>query len=123
MYTVTPQSDGSFDVTELYRGTFVTLAGDTPGKPCGTLAAGITGTFYGNYALTVPGPADFNFTASCPAGCTTNQFFNTFFAKSTTWFDDGGAGNYAWQFHYKSDTPSGGSWDNTDHGNTGNITS
>lgn len=110
-YIVTPRSDGSFDVSELFVGSFVTLAGNTPGAPCGELAAGITGTFYGNYALTVPAPADFAFTASCPAGCSTSQFFATFFAVSVP--------AYAWQFYYT--TPGNGSWANTDHGNTGNI--
>jgi hypothetical protein len=125
-YTVTPHTNGSFDVTELYRGTFTTLAGNTPdyttGTTCGALAAGITGTFYGSYAITVSASADFNFTATCQSGCTTNQFFSTFFAKSATWFSDGGARDYAWQFYYNSTTPSNGSWKNTDHGNSGNIT-
>jgi len=120
-YIVTPRSDGTFDVTELVNGTFVTLAGNTPGTPCGPLSAGITGKFYGNWSMTVGKaatnttpriPADFNFTATCPSGCTGAQFFSAFF--NTTF-----PASYSWQFYYK--TPSNGSWANTDHGNTGNI--
>ena len=111
-YIVTPRSNGSFDVTELFNGTFVTLAGSTPGTPCGTLSAGITGQFYGDEVFATPTTADFNFTATCPAGCTGTQFFTAFFNTTPP--------AYAWQFHYA--TASNGSWDNTDHGNTGNIT-
>ncbi len=111
-YIVTPRSNGSFDVTQLYRGTFVTLAGNTPGTPCGTLSAGITGTFYGNWSLTVIAPADFNFTATCPSGCTGAQFLSTFFNTTIP-------ASYAWQFYYVA--PGHGTWANTDHGNTGNI--
>lgn len=111
-YTVTPRSDGSFDVSELYQGTFVTLAGPSPASCEVQVAAGITGTFYGDEAGTIPAPADFNFTAVCPPGCTGDEFAQAFFG--TSW-----PSSYAWQFHYT--TPSNGSWDNTDHGNSGNI--
>ena len=111
-YIVTPQANGSFSVTELFNGTFVTLAGFSPNDCAVTIPAGITGQFYGNEAFTIPIGADFNFTATCPAGCTGTQFVATFF---NTTFPSG----YAWQFHYT--TPANGSWNNTDHGNTGNI--
>jgi hypothetical protein len=117
-YVVTPQSNGSFNVTKLYNGTFTTIAGDSPddtscGAPAGNVAAGITGKFHGDYALTAPAPADFDLTATCPAGCTTADFFQAFFGTTAPT-------NYAWQFHYST---TNSSWDNTDHGNTGNITS
>jgi hypothetical protein len=111
-YIVTPRTDGSFDVTELFNGTFVTVAGNSPNNCSVSIPDGITGLMYGNEAFTIPVGADFNFTATCPAGCTgpefTTAFFNTTFPLS-----------YAWQFHYT--TASNGSWNNTDHGNTGNI--
>jgi hypothetical protein len=111
-YIVTPQPDGSFSVTELFRGTFVTLAGFSP-NDCGvTIPAGITGQFYGNEAFTIPVGADFNFTATCPAGCTGTQFVTAFFNRTFP-------PSYAWQFHYT--TAGNGSWNNTDHGNSGNI--
>lgn len=116
-YIVAPQSDGSFQVTELFNGVFTTIAGNSPDdSDCATttddVAAGITGTFHGDYALLVPAPADFDPTATCPAGCTTTDFFTTF-------FNTGFPATYAWEFYYA--TPSNGSWANTDHGNTGNI--
>jgi hypothetical protein len=111
-YIVTPIADGSFQVTELYNGTFTTLAGPGPNGPCETnIFAGTTGQFYGNYAIKIPAPADFNFTAKCPEGCTTAQFMSTFFGLNwSTW-----ATPYAWQFYYRSGS---WTWDNTDHGNT-----
>ncbi|MEO8586897.1 MAG: hypothetical protein ABI584_12105 [Acidobacteriota bacterium] len=115
-YIVKPNSDQSFDVTELFDGTFVTLASSAPvGTTSGCsllLNAGITGQFYGNYAIKTPAGLDFNFKATCPAGCTGSQFFATFF--NTTF-----PNSYAWQFHYT--TPSNGTWNNTDHGNSGDI--
>jgi hypothetical protein len=117
-YIVTPMSDGSFQVSELFQGVFVTIAGNSPNDShCGTtdddVAGGLEGTFYGDYALIVPAPADFAFTSECPAGCTTTEFFATF-------FDSAIPSVYAWQFRYH--TALHGTWSNTDHGNTGNIT-
>lgn len=115
-YIVKPNSDQTFDVTELFDGTFVTLASSTPvgtTSNCSVLLnEGITGQFYGNYAIKTPPGLNFNFKATCPAGCTGSQFFTTFF--STTF-----PNTYAWQFHYN--TPSNGLWDNTDHGNSGDL--
>jgi hypothetical protein len=113
---VNPESDGSFTVTELYNGTFVTLGTTQPDAPCNALAAGITGTFAGDYAVHVPTGSDLNFNATCAAGCTTRQFFTAFFGKPDAFID---TATYAWQFHY--DAGPNGTWDNTDHGNTGNI--
>jgi hypothetical protein len=115
-YIVKPNSDGTFDVTELFDGTFVTLNSSTPvgtTSNCSTLLnAGIAGQFYGDYAIKTPAGLNFNFKGTCPAGCTGSQFFSTFFG---TTFPN----SYAWQFHYA--TSSNGSWDNTDHGNTGDL--
>ena len=115
-YIVKPNSDGTFDVTELFDGTFVTLNSSTPVgtvSNCSTLLnAGITGQFYGDYAIKTPVGLNFNFKGACPAGCTGSQFFLTFFGTTLP-------NSYAWQFHYT--TPSNGSWDNTDHGNSGDL--
>lgn len=116
-YIVSPNSDGTFNVTELFDGTFVTLNSSTPvgtTSNCSTLLnAGITGQFYGSevFPKTASG-LNFNFKATCPVGCTGSQFFSTFFNSAVP-------GGYAWQFHYT--TPSNGSWDNTDHGNSGDL--
>ncbi len=111
-YVVSPQPDGSFLVSQLYRGTFVTLAGASPNDCAVTIPAGITGQMYGGFAYKIPFPADFDLTATCPPGCTGTQFVAAFFATTFP-------ASYAWQFHYT--TAANGSWNNTDHGNTGNI--
>lgn len=117
-YIVTPQPDGSFDITELYNGTFTTNAGESQPNPAscpGTLeTGGVFGHMYGEYVLNLAAPADFNPTATCSAACGTSDFFADFFHGASE------PANYAWEFYYT--TPSNGDWSNTDHGNTGNIT-
>jgi hypothetical protein len=121
-YIIDPQTDGSFVVTELFNGTFETI-GQThqPGGPCGEedqiLPSGIQGTFYGDYAVLVPAPADFNQNAVCDPGCTTSEFFAAVFGLPGNFLD---TATYAWEFYY--DAGAHGTWANTDHGNTGNIT-
>jgi hypothetical protein len=115
-YIVTPIADGSFQVTELVKGNFKTVAGPSPnGAPgCTTsIRAGIDGQMYGDFAFLVPAGADFDFTAKCSDGCPGALFFSTFFNLTAA------PSTYAWQFHYRTDH--NGSWDNTDHGNTGDI--
>lgn len=127
-YVVTAVSDGSFEVAELFKGTFKTLAGPSPGglpihdghPTCTTLIkAGIEGQLYADYVFHVPpGPSeDFNFTAHCPDGCTGKQFFSTFFNIDVDALVL--ANPPAFQFHYRTDH--NGNFDQTDHGNTGDI--
>lgn len=119
-YIVTPQPDGSFDVTVLVNGSFTTIEGaEQPGAtPCGpTITSSSTGTFYGDYVVAIPVGAEFDpeatFSSAEPSlSKTTEEFVETIFPGQKL-------GNYAWQFHYRL---GGESWDNTDHGNTGNIT-
>ena len=129
-YQVDPQSNGDFDVEMYVSGTFTTQAGDAPGACDGggsnngdTVAAGITGTFYGIEAFTLTGNHsgpnfvnDFDPTANC--ACSTdsldagnNLFFQAFFGVDEP--------SYTWEFYYT--TPSNGSWTDTDHGSTGEI--
>jgi hypothetical protein len=125
-YIVKPNVDGSFDVTEIFDGTFTTLASATPLGAYGDesckvmLNAGITGQFYGNEAFgptglfkTIPG-LDFNLKATCPGECTASQFFSSIITGA-----DAPLSVYAWQFHYS--TPNNGVWNNTDHGNNGDL--
>ena len=126
-FIVTPRVNGSFDVTELFQGTFVTIAGShsphptscTFGEGAVPQKGGVEGTWYGDYVWTVPPGADFNFTATLPATEYTWQgFFKAFFG--ITMPPPWGANNDgAWQTHYA--TPNNGSFNNTDHGTTGNI--
>ena len=121
-YTVEPLSNGTYDVTEHFLGTFSTLAGGSPNDANITIPAGITGTFQGDYVFTgVSGT--YNPNAACPStgtapaqvdACSTASFFQAYFSISTP-------GAYSWAFHYSSNS-STDTWNNTDQGNTGNIT-
>lgn len=116
-YIVAPQPDGSFDVSAIAAGTFTTLAGVSPNDPGVTILAGITGSFYGDFALNVPDGNPFNPNADLSGHpaiglvANTNYYLNATFGTSL--------GSYHWQFHYV--TAAHGTWNNTDYGNTGNI--
>jgi hypothetical protein len=121
-YVVSPQSDGSFDVTKMFKGTFVTTGSSSP-NDCGvSLAAGIHGTMYGDEVFTIPAQdttvpvrsAAFDPMATCTSLCTGDDFVSAFFPGST--FPD----NYSWQFDYAT---AHSQWTNADYGNSGNITS
>jgi hypothetical protein len=126
-FIVTPRVNQTFDVTALFQGTFVTIAGShsphptscTFGEGAVPQKGGVDGTWYGDYVWTVLPGADFNFTATLPATEYTWQgFFKAFFG--ITMPPPWGANNDgAWQTHYT--TPNNGSFNNTDHGTTGNI--
>lgn len=117
-YVVSPQSDGSFVVTKMFTGTFVTTGSSSPNDCSVALASGIRGTMYGDEVFTIPaqGPgasAAFDPEATCTSLCTGSQFVSAFFPGST--FPD----NYSWQFDYNT---ASSHWTNADYGNIGNIT-
>ena len=90
-----------FVVTELFKGTFTTLAGKTPGYPCGTLSAGIKGTFYGMYIWIVE-PHLFNpapVAITDPGACAGSAHFNEAHFGITP-SGCGGLQRLRWQFHY-----------------------
>ena len=76
-YVVAMQPDGSYVLTKVVKGTFVTIAGvsqpNPPTADCDTAASrqtgGVTGTFYGSMSVTVPANSGFNPFASCGAPC------------------------------------------------------
>ena len=76
-YVVAMQPDGSYVLTKVVKGTFVTRAGvsqpNPPAVDCDTAASrqtgGVTGTFYGTMSVTVPANSGFNAFASCGAPC------------------------------------------------------
>ena len=135
-FIVEPQVDGSFTITKIVKGTFVTIAGTSEPNPspCPGVSqtGGVTGTFYGTESWTVPSPggarsADFDPYASCGAACsptTSNtssndaqdQAFETAFFPGATY---NGVTNYDFVYH----TASNGNWvdSNTPDNNQGNI--
>jgi hypothetical protein len=128
-FVVAPESDGSFQVSEIMKGSFKTVAGDSPNDCSVTIDDGITGSLYGDFVVPVASGADFNPTAtlddSTPCGviCTSNKFFENFFGES----DHMNSTNYAWAFHYTTPGDAHGHWADTDHTSpsdpaNGNIT-
>jgi hypothetical protein len=76
-FIVEPQSDGSYVVSKLVKGTFITIAGAPQPNPSScpgpTETGGVTGAFYGTETFTVAADTDFNPYASCDASCTPHQ--------------------------------------------------
>jgi hypothetical protein len=73
-YVVATQPDGSYVLTKVVKGTFVTRAGVSQPNPvdCNTApkqTGGVTGTFYGLITVTVPANSGFDPFASCGAPC------------------------------------------------------
>ena len=73
-YVVATQPDGSYVLTKVVKGTFVTRAGVSQPNPpdCNTApkqTGGVTGTFYGSMTVTVPANSGFDPFASCGAPC------------------------------------------------------
>jgi hypothetical protein len=87
-----PNPGGTYDVTESFiSGRFVTVAGPSPdacdpsGTPGSTIAAGVTGSFNGNFLIVVTG-GTFNPDATCdPTSCgTTTDFVATVYGADAT---------------------------------------
>jgi hypothetical protein len=130
-FVVAPQSDGSFQVSEVMKGSFTTVAGQSPNDCSVSIDAGIHGSLYGDYVVPVAAGADFNPTATldnstaCGIVCTSDKFFGAFFSKSSGYTN---STTYAWAFHYTTPGDAHGHWADTDHTTSldptnGNITS
>ena len=117
-FVVAPQSNGSFQVSEIMRGSFTTVAGDSPNDCDAQISAGTQGTLYGDFVVPVDAPADFNPTATlddstpCGATCTSDEFFEAFFGKSAGYTD---STTFAWEFYYTTPGDANGHWADTDH--------
>ena len=73
-YVVATQPDGSYVLTKVVKGTFITRAGVSQPNPpdCNTApkqTGGVTGTLYGSMTVTVPANSGFDPFASCGAPC------------------------------------------------------
>jgi hypothetical protein len=117
-YVISPQSDGSFDVTKMFKGTFVTTGSSSPNDCSVHLAANVHGTMYGDEAFTIPAQgvgqsAAFDPEATCTSVCGGDDFVAAFFPGSSF------PGSYSWQFYYDT---AHSHWTNADYGNSGNIT-
>jgi hypothetical protein len=89
VYKVTQNHDGSFTLVAFDRGTFTTVAGQSPGA-CetgdshhgATVTAGVTGGVVGFVAEKLTGT--FNATATCAAVCNRDAFVAAHFGTPTT---------------------------------------
>jgi hypothetical protein len=90
LYTVkTKPKNGVYTVTEQFKkGTFTTLAGQSPGAcgtdPGGTLSGTVTGKMQGSFSLVVSG-GTYNGAATCSALCKTAEFVADFFGEGATY--------------------------------------
>ncbi len=121
----TPNPDGTYNVTEEFKnGTFVTVAGKSPGA-CengpdngNTVGDGVTGTMHGTFNIVVSnGTYDPNAVCTQSTCGTTASFIQTVFGASATYDVP------TFNFHYNADN--NGDWKNASSdrgGNTGDIT-
>jgi hypothetical protein len=126
--STTRNADGTYSVTETFiAGHFVTVAGSSPGA-CesgtdngGTIAAGVTGSFHGNFQVVVPATGTFNPNASCDSGCdTTAGFVATVYGATT--YD---VPSFGFTYHANGPDLSQREWHNASAdqgGNSGDIT-
>ena len=108
-WTVKKNNDGTFRVGRQDKGTFVTIAGQSPGA-CDTTGkhgthvnVGINGKFHGYLRGTVSGGA-FNPTAICAAACVgdTAVFISTVFGSAAKFTCSAGYAGCKFNFEYSS---------------------
>jgi hypothetical protein len=106
-YSVKDNGDGTFRVRRSEKGTFTTLAAQSPGD-CGTgkhgtaVVAGIQGKFQGYLVGTVTATS-FNPNATCAAGadCSSRAgFIATYFAAGATYSCDQNSTDCKFNFNY-----------------------
>jgi hypothetical protein len=128
-YVVTQQATGSYVITKVVKGTFVTTAGVSQPLNCGTLqTGGVAGTFYGTETITVPADTGFDAFASCSAcssidtnssETSSNTAQNNAFVAA--FYRSGVTGTLA-DYDFVYDAGSHGQMEQSNSGNTGNIT-
>jgi hypothetical protein len=124
-YTVKtkPTAEGKYNVVEQFKkGTFTTLAGQSPGA-CqsgtdngSTLSGTVTGKMQGSFSLVVSG-GTYNSGATCSSQCITSEFVAAFFGAGATYEVT------SWNLHYSAKKH--GVWKNASPdkgGNSGDIT-
>jgi hypothetical protein len=123
-----PNADGTYNVTETFiSGRFVTMAGSSPGacesgpNDGGTIAAGVTGSFNGNFMIVVSN-GTFNPNATCDSGCDTTAGFVAAVYGSTTY----DIPSFGFTYHANGPDLSQREWHNASAdqgGNSGDIRS
>lgn len=131
------QSDGTFCVQAKYNGSFVTVAGNSPGNT-GTVSAGVTGTMEGGYTAVISN-ATFNPGTKRTKGNIGAKDYGCVITNGSTlqngqdtcnpydWFTDyftDGDFNYSgpFQWGWIYDAGNNGTWVNASSGSSGDIT-
>ena len=113
-YQVHDNGDGTFRLRRADKGTFVTVAGKSPGncpanksKHGQMVRASVTGRFGGYLEGTITGGV-FNKNAKCIAACFTKDFLSTFFGAAAVFSCDGVTNSTDCKFNYNYTAPSRG---------------
>ncbi len=114
-YRVHDNGDGTFRLRRADKGTFVTVAGKSPGnclanksKHGQMVRANVTGRFGGYLEGTIMGGV-FNKKATCPvAACFTGDFLKAFFGAAAVFSCDGATNSTDCKFNYNYTAPSSG---------------
>jgi len=114
-YRVHDNGDGTFRLRRADKGTFVTVAGKSPGnclanksKHGQMVRANVTGRFGGYLEGTIMGGV-FNKKATCPvAACFTGDFLKAFFGAAAVFSCDGATNSTDCKFNYNYTAPSRG---------------
>ena len=108
-FTVEQNADGTFALGETFKGTFVTVAGPSPGgcetsSPHGSIvSAGVDGRFAGFFHGTVYGGTYNPDGCSSAAACsTTHAFLNSVFGPTATFSCSSGPGTCSFSLHYQA---------------------
>ena len=114
-YRVHDNGDGTFRLRRADKGTFVTVAGKSPGnclanksKHGQMVRANVTGRFGGYLEGTIMGGV-FNKKATCPvSACFTADFLKAFFGAGAVFSCDGATNSTDCKFNYNYTAPSSG---------------
>jgi len=112
-YQLHKNSDGSYRLRRVDKGTFTTVAGKSPGNCAANkskhgqlIRAGVTGRFGGYLEGTITG-GTFNKNATCPvSACFTSDFITAFFGAGAVFSCDGATNSTDCKFNYNYTAPS-----------------
>ena len=113
-YQLHKNSDGTYRLRRVDKGTFTTVEGKSPGNCAANkskhgqlIRAGVTGRFGGYLEGTITG-GTFNKKATCIAACFTSNFISTFFTAGAVFTCDGATNSTDCKFNYNYTAPSSG---------------
>ena len=110
-YQIHDNGNGTFRLRRVDKGTFTTMAGNSPGncqanksKHGKLIRAGVKGRFNGYLEGTITGGV-FNKNANCAAACFTDDFLTAFFGPAAAFSCDGATNSTDCKFNYNYTAP------------------